>query len=187
MTTRDPAGTRDRILDALESLLLDRGMSQVTLENVAATAGVSKGGLLYHFKSKDALLAGLLRRVGDRTDRQVQAAVDQGRSVAEWYLQAPHPDDETDAVELALYRSMLAAMRTIEAPTDGGPAETDRALTEVMRSWKTALDNEIDDPVRAEIVGLVGDGVYLRALLGLPPIEPGLYRQVVARLLSGDR
>ncbi|BAW03312.1 TetR/AcrR family transcriptional regulator [Nocardia seriolae] len=186
MTTRNPAGTRDRILDALETLLLDKGLSQVTLENVAAAAGVSKGGLLYHFKSKDALLAGLLRRVGERADEQVRTAVEQGRSVAEWYLQTPHPEDETDAVELALYRSMLAAMRTIDAPPDTTQAETDRALTEVLQSWKTALDNEIDDPVRAEIVRLVGDGVYLRALLGAPPVEPELYRRVVARLLETD-
>ncbi|MEC3958008.1 TetR/AcrR family transcriptional regulator [Nocardia sp. CDC153] len=188
MTTRDPAGTRDRILDALETLLLDKGLSQVTLENVAATAGVSKGGLLYHFKSKDALIAGLLRRVGERADEQVRHAVAEGRSVAEWYLQAPHPQDETDAVELALYRSMLAAMRTVDAPRDTAQAETDRALSEVLSAWKTALDNEIDDPVQAEIVRLVGDGVYLRALLGMPPIDPELYRRVVARLLSsGDR
>ncbi|MEV6770914.1 TetR/AcrR family transcriptional regulator [Nocardia sp. NPDC051030] len=184
MTSRDPSDTRNRILDALESLLLDKGMSQVTLENVAATAGVSKGGLLYHFKNKDALLAGLLRRVGERSDQQVRAALSQGKSVAEWYLQAPHPEDETDALELALYQSMLAAMRTVDGPQDAAQAETDRALDEVLGAWKTALDNEIPDPVQAEIVRLVGDGVYLRALLGLPPIDPDLYRQVVARLLQ---
>ncbi|GCB56911.1 hypothetical protein rerp_33190 [Rhodococcus erythropolis] len=51
------ADTRDRILDALEKLLLVSGVAQVTLEGVAAEAGVSKGGLLYHFPSKEALLA----------------------------------------------------------------------------------------------------------------------------------
>lgn len=183
-TTRDRAGTRDRILDALETLLLDKGMSQVTLESVAATAGVSKGGLLYHFKSKDALLAGLVRRLGDRADQQLKTAVDQGKSVAEWYLQTPHPDNETDALELALYRSMLAAMRTVDGPHDTDEDEVDRALSEVMAAWKTGLDAEIDDPVQAAIVALVGDGVYLRALLGMPQIEPDLYRQVVARLLG---
>ncbi|WP_280358572.1 TetR/AcrR family transcriptional regulator [Nocardia otitidiscaviarum] len=178
--------TRDRILDALETLLLDKGMSQVTLENVAAAAGVSKGGLLYHFKSKDALLAGLVRRLGERADQQLESAVSQGRSVAEWYLQTPHPDNESDALELALYRSMLATMRTVDGPHDTDVDEVDRALTEVMHTWKTGLDNEIRDPVRAEIVSLVGDGVYLRALLGLPPVEPELYRRVVARLLDAE-
>ncbi|MBF6173551.1 TetR/AcrR family transcriptional regulator [Nocardia blacklockiae] len=178
------ATTRDRILDALESLLLEKGMSQVTLENVAATAGVSKGGLLYHFKSKDALLAGLVRRLGERADEQLNSAVAQGRSVAEWYLQTPSPDNDADALELALYRSMVAAMRTIDAPHDEHDDEVQRALTEVIDAWSTGLDSEIEDPVRADIIRLVGDGVYLRALLGLPPIDPARYRAVVTRLLE---
>ncbi|MCU1640964.1 MAG: TetR/AcrR family transcriptional regulator [Nocardia sp.] len=190
-TTRDPVGTRNRILDALETLLLDKGMSQVTLESVAAAAGVSKGGLLYHFKSKDALLAGLVRRLGERSDQQLRHAVEQGHSVAEWYLQTPQPDNDADALELALHRSILATMRTVDGShgavgtADDAPAdETDRALAEMMGSWKIALDNEIHDPVHAEIVRLVGDGVYLRALLGMEPVDPELYRQLVARLLA---
>ncbi|WP_327142989.1 TetR/AcrR family transcriptional regulator [Nocardia sp. NBC_01327] len=195
-TTRDPVGTRNRILDALETLLLDKGMSQVTLESVAAAAGVSKGGLLYHFKSKDALLAGLVRRLGERADQQLRHAVDEGHSVAEWYLQTPQPDNDADALDLALHRSILATMRTVDgahgpaddansATADDAPAEeTDRALAEMMGAWKVALDNEIHDPVHAEIVRLVGDGVYLRALLGMQPVDPELYRQLVARLLA---
>ncbi|MFC9893206.1 TetR/AcrR family transcriptional regulator [Nocardia sp. NPDC127579] len=185
MTTRDTGGTRDRILDALESLLLDKGMSQVTLESVAAGAGVSKGGLLYHFKSKDALLAGLIRRLGERADQQLNHAVAAGRSLAEWYLQAPQPDDADEALELAVHRSMLAAMRTLDGPQDFD--ETDRALDEVMAKWQAGLDSEFADPVQAQLVGLVGDGVYLRALLGLPQVAPELYRRVVARLLDGTR
>src|SRR6476646_3591238 len=71
-------GTRDRLLDAVEQLLLERGAQQVTLEAVAAAAGVSKGGLLYHFKSKDALFAGMVRRLGERADQQLADAVDVG-------------------------------------------------------------------------------------------------------------
>ena len=44
--------TRDRILDALQRILVRKGTAAVTLESVAAEAGVSKGGLLYHFRSK---------------------------------------------------------------------------------------------------------------------------------------
>ncbi|QIS01023.1 TetR family transcriptional regulator [Nocardia brasiliensis] len=177
------ATTRDRILDALESLLLEKGMSHVTLENVAATAGVSKGGLLYHFKSKDALLAGLVRRLTERATQQLSSATERGQSVVEWYLQTPNPDNAEEAVELEVYRSMLATMRTIDAATDADTDEVQQALAEMMNSWSVDLDNEIEDPVHADIVRLVGDGVYLRALLGLPPIEPARYRRVVERLL----
>lgn len=175
------ADTRDRILDALETLLLEKGMSQVTLENVAATAGVSKGGLLYHFKSKDALLAGLVRRLADRAGQQLDSVVAKGGSVAEWYLQTPNPADKAEAVELELYRSMLATMRTIDATPE--PGEVQRALADMMTSWSDGLDEEVADPVQADLIRLVGDGVYLRALLGLPPIDPVRYRHVVDRLL----
>ncbi|KIA62338.1 TetR/AcrR family transcriptional regulator [Nocardia vulneris] len=178
------ANTRDRILDALESLLLEKGMSHVTLENVAATAGVSKGGLLYHFKSKDALLAGLVRRLTERATQQLTSATDRGQSVVEWYLQTPNPDNADEAVELEVYRSMLATMRTIDAANGTEVDEVQQALIEMMNSWSDDLDQEIEDPVQADIVRLVGDGVYLRALLGLPPIDPARYRRVVERLLQ---
>ncbi len=177
-------GTRDRILDALETLLLDKGMSQVTLENVAAAAGVSKGGLLYHFKSKDALLAGLVRRLGERSTEQLGQAVAQGKSVAEWYLQTPNPQNDSDALELALYRSMVAAMRTVEGPPTPDDDEVQRAVADVMTSWKDGLDAELADPVQAELIRLVGDGVFLRSLLNLPPLDPTLYKAVVTRLLN---
>ncbi|MGW4848020.1 TetR/AcrR family transcriptional regulator [Nocardia brasiliensis] len=178
------ANTRDRILDALESLLLEKGMSHVTLENVAATAGVSKGGLLYHFKSKDTLLAGLVRRLTERATEQLTNATDRGQSVVEWYLQTPNPANADEAVELEVYRSMLATMRTIDAANGTEVDEVQQALIEMMNSWSDDLDQEIEDPVQADIVRLVGDGVYLRALLGLPPIDPARYRRVVDRLLQ---
>lgn len=177
------ATTRDRILDALETLLLDKGMSQVTLENVAATAGVSKGGLLYHFKSKDALLAGLVHRLDERARQQVGAATERGTSIAQWYLQTPDPQNAADAVELALYRSMLATMRTIDAGATPDTDEVQHALGELFDSWSAGLDAEVDDPIRADLIRLVGDGVYLRALLGLPPVDPQRYRRVVEHLL----
>ncbi|WP_072688547.1 TetR/AcrR family transcriptional regulator [Rhodococcus marinonascens] len=171
------AGTRDRILDALEKLLLDLGIAQVTLEAVAAEAGVSKGGLLYHFPSKEALLAAMVRRLGDRADAQFADAASGGASLSEWYLQVP---DANSTEELALYRSTIAALRSV----DGQHDEIQKAVTEVMRGWDEGLQSEITDPVLAEIVRLVGDGIYLAALLGLPMPEPALYAKVVARLLQ---
>ncbi|NLU82944.1 TetR/AcrR family transcriptional regulator [Rhodococcus sp. HNM0569] len=174
-----PTDTRDRILDALERLLLDVGLAQVTIEAVAAEAGVSKGGLLYHFPSKEALLAGMVRRLGERTDAQRTQASAAGTSLAEWYLQVP--ESGTDA-ELALYRSTIAALRSV----DGTHDDVQGAVVDVMRLWDEGLRAEIDDPVRAEIVRLVGDGIYLAALLGLPLPDPDLHRRVVRRLLHGD-
>ncbi|KIQ08128.1 TetR family transcriptional regulator [Rhodococcus sp. Leaf7] len=171
------ADTRDRILDALEALLLDEGLDRTTLEAVAARAGVSKGGLLYHFPSKDAMMASMVRRLGDRADAQRVDAEKAGSSLAQWYLQPP---DATSAEEVALYRSTLAALRSM----DGRPGEVHQAVIEVMGMWDRALQREIEDPVHAEIVRLVGDGIYFAALLGLPQTDADLHRAVVERLLG---
>src|SRR5687767_14471935 len=45
---------RERILEAAERVVGDVGAARMTLEGVAQAAGVSKGGLLYHFPTKEA-------------------------------------------------------------------------------------------------------------------------------------
>ncbi|MCJ0903685.1 TetR/AcrR family transcriptional regulator [Rhodococcus sp. ARC_M6] len=169
-------GTRDRILDALEKLLLVSSVAQVTLEGVATEAGVSKGGLLYHFPSKEALLAAMVRRLGERSDQQLADAVAGGTSATEFYLQIP---DSSTAEEMVLFRSIIAALRTV----DGQHDEIQKAVIEVMRSWDQGLQTENSDPVQAEIIRLVGDGIYLAAMLGLPQPDPELHRQVIERLM----
>jgi AcrR family transcriptional regulator len=59
---------RDRVLDAAEHLVASGGGANLTLDAVAQSAGVSKGGLLYHFPNKDALLAAMIERHVDRID-----------------------------------------------------------------------------------------------------------------------
>ena len=44
--------SRDRILDAYESLLIEGGERAATLNAVVERAGLSKGGLLYHFGTR---------------------------------------------------------------------------------------------------------------------------------------
>lgn len=58
--TRNPAATRQRLLDAAGDLAFEEGASSLSLDAVAARAGVSKGGLLYHFPSKNALLRAMV-------------------------------------------------------------------------------------------------------------------------------
>jgi AcrR family transcriptional regulator len=61
--TAPPAGvegTRRRILDAAYALFYRRGFVRVSLDAIAAEAGVTKRTLYYHFRSKDDLLAAAL-------------------------------------------------------------------------------------------------------------------------------
>ncbi len=66
---------RTRILDAAEAIVRAKGVAGLTLDAAAREAGVSKGGLLYHFASKEALLTGLLARLAEFVTEDFQANV----------------------------------------------------------------------------------------------------------------
>lgn len=53
---------RRQILDAAAKCGLRKGWGQITVDEVAAAASLSKGALYVHFQSKQALLLGLLER-----------------------------------------------------------------------------------------------------------------------------
>ncbi|AOR65954.1 Hypothetical protein Y17_1959 [Pectobacterium wasabiae CFBP 3304] len=75
----------DLILDAAEKVLLRDGVHRFTLDAVAAEAGISKGGLVYSFPSKDRLIMTMLLRELARfeEDAQQQTAC---------YTDQPHAD-----------------------------------------------------------------------------------------------
>lgn len=62
MSRSGSGNARDSLLDAAEALVRRDGVSTLTLERVAAEARVSKGGLLYHFPSKDRLIEAMIER-----------------------------------------------------------------------------------------------------------------------------
>ena len=71
--TTTPGGTRRRILDAAQDLALTAGAGNLSLDAVAERAGVSKGGLLYHFPTKTRLLEALVADFLGRFDAALSA------------------------------------------------------------------------------------------------------------------
>ena len=57
-----PADTRDKILDAAESLFVERGFSATSLRAIADRAGVNLAATNYHFGSKKGLLVEVFHR-----------------------------------------------------------------------------------------------------------------------------
>jgi AcrR family transcriptional regulator len=167
---------RDRLLNAAEAVVARDGVSNLTLETVAREAGVSKGGLLYHFPSKSALISAIVERLGERCQRD-QARVlagDTGKpgAFARAYLaiRSEPVDPQTRPMHIAL----LAA------------AGTDPQYLEPFRrrlvEWQQRLEADGIDPVTATVVRLAIDGLGLMSLLGLPGPEGELRQKVIERL-----
>jgi AcrR family transcriptional regulator len=147
---------REAILDAFESILIAHGATEATLEMIAEAAGVSKGGLLYHFGSKDDLFAAFGERLSARVDHATEMAPIDPVEVIHWYLDP----DPSDAGEARLWRSILAALH-------GADAGLDDAIRAAFSRYARPL--EVLEPTLAEQVRLVGDGIFLNSLLGVEP------------------
>jgi AcrR family transcriptional regulator len=72
----DAARNRARILEAARSLFAERGVGEVTLEEVARAAGVGKATLFRRFGDRGALFLALL----DEHERELQDAVLRGEA-----------------------------------------------------------------------------------------------------------
>lgn len=167
-----PPATRDLILDALETLLLEGGSSAATLEAVAARAGVSKGGLLYHFGSKEALYEGFLARLRTSAAEDAERTKSAPQGLIAAYLDVSTVPDDPGT------RSVLAALRLVGVQE----VDVESALADTFESWYAVIAQEITDPTLARLVQLVGDGLYLHALIG--SARPEADQLVITRIIE---
>jgi len=175
MATEPPEerSTRDRLLDAFERLLVGEGSRAATLDAVAAAAGVSKGGLLYHFGSKEALVEGMVERLRAQAlddIAKMRAATD---GPVEYYLRTS-VDSGSD-----FDRALIAASRIAQESDHQAGA----ALDEIREAWFGVLDDHLGDEALARTIQLIGGGLYYDDSSGIGDPQALTYvREVLGRL-----
>lgn len=154
--------TRRRLLDAAELLSCTIGPAHMSLDAVAAEAGVSKGGLLYHFPSKHHLLRAL---VDDHVQHMREAML----------RLAPDCFDADQGPERALAgaRAYLKMMRTMLKKNDTPASGVFAALAEdphfigpllAFRADIRHLFQRCPEPDCAAIVHLACEGLVHQRL-----------------------
>ncbi|PZG15797.1 TetR/AcrR family transcriptional regulator [Nonomuraea aridisoli] len=138
---------RDELLDAAEQILCDQGSAALTLSAVADRAGVSKGGLLYHYGSKEALIRGMVERLIDDFDELM--AAQPGDTYTERYLEAT----------LASVRSGRQR-RWAVVTSASGSIDLLAPLRDAMTRWHREELAQEPDPVAAQIVRLACEGLW---------------------------
>ncbi len=161
-----PPLARERVLDAFEQLLIDEGERAATMDAIARAAGVSKGGLLYHFASKEALEAGLLKRLRVLVEEDVERMRSAPEGAVAYMLRTSvmHGDP--------LDRAIIAASRMAQ----GGSAPAGAALRRTRELWEEAIRPHVRDRAALDLVLLVSDGLYFNNALeaGVPgPVPTG--------------
>lgn len=169
---RNPTDTKEKLLDSFDTLLDEHGASGATLDAVAAKAGMSKGGLLYHFGSKAELIKGSLERLSQLVEEDVESMKSAGDRLHLYYL-------ETSAeVGTPLDRSLIAASCLAQEHED---AKT--ALRKTREAWFDVLNEHLGDADLAMTIQLIGDGMYFNQNFGLSQDEALEHvKNVLARL-----
>ncbi|MDT0496434.1 TetR/AcrR family transcriptional regulator [Algiphilus sp. W345] len=172
---RGRPSAREAMLDAAERVVLHASAARLTLDAVAQEAAVSKGGVMYHFPSKDALLRAMVERLVERSIAGSQAVADSagngpGRQMRAYVAAStgnPLGNDQVAA-------SMLAAVAN------------DPALLEPVREFFQARFPKLAQGLsleRAAVVHLATEGLWMMELMQLSPFSPTQRARLVNALL----
>jgi TetR/AcrR family fatty acid metabolism transcriptional regulator len=72
---RDKELTRERILEAAEKLFAEKGFHETAMDEIVRASKVSKGGVYFHFPSKEELFFALLDKLAEALQREVQREI----------------------------------------------------------------------------------------------------------------
>ena len=73
--TEKSRARRDQILDAAFSTFAHRGFRDASMDDIATAANTSKGGVYFHFPTKETIFRELMRSTADRLAAKVERAV----------------------------------------------------------------------------------------------------------------
>jgi AcrR family transcriptional regulator len=170
--------TKQQILEAAGRVVLARGVVGLTLEAVAEEAGLSKGGLLYHYGSKDALLGAMVTHLVEVTEARIDAHRERDTGAGSWtrgYLQACLVGGAPESDPMGrLAVALLAAGASDPALLDD--------IRERQSAWRARLEDDGIDPVMAAIVRLAADGLWMNEIFAIPALSEADRVAVLARL-----
>ncbi len=175
----DRASTRDLILDAAERVVARDGARRLTIDAVVKESGYSKGGVLYNFPSKLALIQGMVQRMVDSHKQRHEAALAQaeaeGRSPLEAMARALVCKEERE-LDRQVSMGLLAA--AAENPELIDP------VRDAIASMRADILAHAPDPQLATIMLLAADGLHFSDILGLDILGDDERAAVEARIIA---
>jgi AcrR family transcriptional regulator len=163
---------RDRILDAAEAVILESGGRSFTLDAVAASAGISKGGLVYSFATKDDLVHAALEREMARFREAVHRRLG-GEPTKPVELALAHIEEALDEDDVSTQKAAFLVTALVHAPD---------MLEPVRRYYRELLDplrSERGDMHEVRHALLAVEGIFLLRGLGFVEVSANEQKSVL--------
>jgi AcrR family transcriptional regulator len=164
------------IVDAAEDVAIESGASHMTLDAVAAKAGVSKGGLLHHFPSKIALLEAMIKhriQIHQEAQNKIIEVMPKGpsRELKGYILAAVNRNRDHDR----LCASLSAAM--------AHNPKLNEPVRKVVRETYTGFASSKMPFEKAAVIALAADGLWLQEMFNISPFTEEQREVIVDELL----
>jgi AcrR family transcriptional regulator len=173
----DGQATRERLLAAARKIVAKHGPSTLTLDRVAEEVGMSKGAVLYHFRTKDALIEALLLSVLDQFDAatkivMAEEPVQAGSYTRAYALVTFDPRNNTPEVSAGLLAAVTNNITSL------APAVSRHSI------YQRQLEKDGIPPAVATLVRLAAGGLYLSRAFDLAPPSQEQTEDVLKLLLT---
>ncbi|AQR77011.1 TetR/AcrR family transcriptional regulator [Paenibacillus larvae] len=167
---------RQHILDAACRIVKELGAVHLTLDAVAKEARVSKGGLLYHFPSKEALIQEMITHMDEKYLKNVEALSRQDKeSRGNWSRAYAIETFNQVEGDKDIFPALLAGIAT--SPDSLEP------LKQTYGHLRKRLEDDGIDPLKSNLIRLASDGLWFSELFGLDPLEPYMRSKVLEELI----
>lgn len=169
--------TRTRLVEAALHTLREHSLAGLTLETVAREAGISKGGLLHHFPSKDVLVEAILRHLLESFEAQVESQL-AGEAERPGRLLRAYVHATFDGTPLSLELLSLLASTLAENP------RLMSLVSEDFTRWQVRLLNDGVPPARAMVIRHAADAYWSTKHITITEADGARWLQVRDDLLK---
>jgi len=162
------------ILNAAVAVIESAGITAVTFDSVAAAAELTRGGILYHFPSRDDLVRALHEHLAGKWEQQLVAAC--GKEAA----------DATELERLMAYvrvASVAATRAELQMLLDSRNTEHHRPWGEVIDRWTPRPGGKDTNDV-AWMALLAADGLWVNDAINERPLPAAHRARIVERIVA---
>lgn len=170
--------TRNTVLEAALAIIARDGPGRLTLDAIVRESGVSKGGLMHQFRTKEAVLKALL-------ERQIAYF----ENFSQKYL-AEHGAGQKQpnlAAQIATLREALPEPHSVAFALVGAVAQEPSLLSmtrEIDAKRLEAIKAEAPDPDLATLRWMAAQGLVMSAVLGICPVPEHERARLFDRLMD---
>ncbi len=169
---------RSQILEAASRVIARRGFTGARMDDIVEEAGISKGLLYWYFKSKDAVLVAVVRRLFQPELRAIQELPRQPGTARDRLLRFADQSAREVAAMVRIvpitfeFYTLAFRTKSVRKVMDEFFQEYLKHITEVVRQGTRAGEFRDVDPAQAAVtIGAVLEGVLLLWMFGLRPVD----------------